>query len=275
MQNQFAELFKNDRRKQWKLLKEKHKAPIAAAKINFDQKLGPVLDGYQAAVDKLTKLAAEKELSSDHIDPVRKAAAPLKSIIASYANTIKTLPDPAKKELAALLTAIGNDVKSWDAAAIATTGGQPHTISKDQEKNAVMLVNLVDAEIRPGCLMLVQRGPKAKAEYIKLNKAPAVELTDDLIESARLAGSASHQLADLAAKSLDGKNYAIFQQRAKATEALLKNLKDAAQAFHTAGKNKIEGGPGRADGIDGMALTERCKTLIEKTTETIGLLQKV
>jgi hypothetical protein len=24
-----------------------------------------------------------------------------------------------------------------------------------------------------------------------------------------------------------------------------------------------------------MALTERCKTLIEKTTETIGLLQKV
>src|SRR4051794_9199488 len=69
-----ARLVKTDRRKEWVALKARHKAAIAAKKLDFNAKLGPALDKYQLAVAAVTKFFVAEKLNQPAVQKVLYAA---------------------------------------------------------------------------------------------------------------------------------------------------------------------------------------------------------
>ncbi len=229
----YRQLMQTDRRKQWKDLKAKHSKAITKAKVNFDLKLGPALDKYQTQVDKLTKLSATTELSSMQVDPVYTASKALKTIVDSYHDKVKLLDEPARKELAALLTAIDNDCLSWEKLAVNTMGTLAKGTTDAQKKAAAGLQIPLD-NIRAMSLTLVTRGERAHTFYLEFPQGPrkeAAELTSHVVEAARLAGPAAHELANAAGQVIAGSNYELFKTRAEAASHLVRRLRDAIHAF--------------------------------------------
>jgi hypothetical protein len=236
MLSNFKLLTKTDRRKQWKLLKSKHSKAISAAKLDFDLKLGPALDKYQTQVDKLTKLAATTELHTNQIQPVLLTVKPLKQIVASYRDKVKTLSEPAKKELTALLKAIDADGVAWTELAQALHSQRPTGPTAAQKAAANGVVITLD-NLRSIAATIVTRGERARVSYAKAKPNPrpeAAALVSKLVEAARLAGPAAYELANAATQVAAGSNYALFKTQAKAAARLIQGLRKAAEAFHTA-----------------------------------------
>jgi hypothetical protein len=229
----FRQLLKTDRRKQWKLLKDKHAKAITKAKVNFDEKLGPALDKYQTQVDKLTRLSATAELTSTAVDPVFQASRTLKPIVDSYQGKVKLLDDPARKELAALLTAIDNDCISWAKLAVNTMGSVP-TGTTDAQKNAARAVDNPLVQVRAMALTLVTRGERAQVAYMKDPPRPrpnAARLAGHVTEAARLAGPAAFETLNAARQVVAGSNYPLFKTRAEAAIHLIQQLRTALNEF--------------------------------------------
>ena len=227
----YANLTKTDRRKQWKGLKDKHSKAISKAKLDFDQKLGPALDKYQTQVDKLTQAAAKTEVTSTMVQPILDTTAPLKKTVPAYKDSVKKLDDPAKKEMSDLLTAIDHDVISWEELVLATMGTISKGTTDEQKKAAHSVITILD-NIRSMCLMIITRGPRAVEAYKKENKRPlGISLASAMVESARSAGSASHELANAAQQVVAGTNYELFKARAKAADTLIQKSLDAAGAY--------------------------------------------
>jgi hypothetical protein len=113
-----AKLVKSDRRKEWTALKTKHKAAIAAKKLDFNAKLGPALDKYQLAVAAANKLFVAEKLSQPLVQKALYAARTLEPIAQTYVSRVKGLGDPAEKELTAFLKAIVADCAGWEQVAV-------------------------------------------------------------------------------------------------------------------------------------------------------------
>ncbi len=107
-------LVKSDRRVEWKALKAKHRAALAAKKVDFGAGLGPALDKYQPAVKAVTKLFAAEKLSQPALQKVLDAARPLGNIAQHYLGQVKGLGNPAGKELTAFLKALITESEGWE-----------------------------------------------------------------------------------------------------------------------------------------------------------------
>jgi hypothetical protein len=227
------QLTKVDHRQQWKGLKSKHSKAIAKAKLDFDEKLGPALDKYQTAVDKLLKLSATTELVSNQVQPVLEAELALKKIVASYHDKVKTLEDPAKKEMTAFLAALEAECAGWEHLTMNTMAAPPKGTTDAQKAAARALAAVLD-NIRSVSLTIVTRGERAKVMYEKYKPNPrpeAAALTGHLVESARQGGPAAHEVANAASQVVAGSNYELFKTRAKAAAVAIQRLKDAADEF--------------------------------------------
>ena len=233
-QSSFSQLTKNDRRKQWKLLKTKHSQVIKAAKLDFDLKLGPALDKYQAEVDKLTKLAAKTNLDTNQVQPVLETVWALRKIVPTYSAKVKTLADPAKKELAGLLQAIEADGEGWEMLASALRKQMPAAATKDERDAAEALLAPLD-HVHGISQTIIKHGQVVQPIFVRGNPNPrpkAAALVSEFIEAARLAGAAAHQAANAASQVTAGSNYELFKSRAQALTGSLKRLRAVAQAFH-------------------------------------------
>ena len=113
-----AKLVKSDRRKEWTALKTRHKAAIAAKKLDFNARLGPALDKYQLAVAVATKLFVAEKLSQPAVQKALYAARGLEPIAQNYLGRVKGLGDPAEKELTAFLKGLVTDCTGWEQVAV-------------------------------------------------------------------------------------------------------------------------------------------------------------
>jgi len=107
-------LVKSDRRVEWKALKAKHRAALAARKVDFGAGLGPALDKYQPTVKAVTKLFAAEKLNQPALQKVLDAARPLGNIAQGYLTQVKGLGNPAEKELTAFLKAVDAECEGWE-----------------------------------------------------------------------------------------------------------------------------------------------------------------
>jgi hypothetical protein len=98
-------------------LKARHKAAIAAKKLDFNAKLGPALDKYQLAVAAVTKFFVAEKLNQPAVQKALYAARALEPIAQNYLGRVKGLGDPAEKELTAFLKAIVADSAGWEQVA--------------------------------------------------------------------------------------------------------------------------------------------------------------
>ena len=272
----FSQLTKNDRRKQWKLLKSKHSKAISQAKLDFDLKLGPALDKYQTQVDKLIKLSAKTELHTNQIQPVLDTFTPLKTIVTSYRSKLTPLSEPAKKELTALLKAIEADGDSWTKLAVALQSQKPTAPTDAQKQAAAGLVITLDS-IRSSALTIVTRGERATAMYKGANPQPrpvAAGLASQLVEAARLAGPAAHELANAAEQTAKGSNYELFKTRAKATARLLKRFRDAEQKFYDAWNITLDDHTVSSE-ADAIALKGNYEQIISDNDYALKLIGKL
>jgi hypothetical protein len=231
--SEFKLLIKNDRRKQWKLLKTKHKAALAKAKLNFDLKFGPALDKHTANVGKLAQLAGKRELRDADIQPVFESASAMQKIVTAYQTKVQALPDPARKELLAFLKAIDADRQGWRELVLSLQSETSPAPTDAQRAAAQALVIPLD-NIRSMSLTLVTRGQRATEAYRVNQPAPrpgAAVLVSAVVEAARLAGPAAHELATAADTAAGGKNYKFFKERAKAAVPVITRLRKAAANF--------------------------------------------
>ena len=273
---QFKDLTKTDRRKQWKLLKSKHSSAISKAKLDFDLKLGSALDKYQIQVDKLTQLAATTELNSNQIEPVLVTTRPLKTIVDSYHDKVKTLPDPAKKELTGLLAAIDADIHSWGQLAVTLQSATPSGPTNAQKAAAHALQIPLD-NIRSMALTVVTRGERAKVSYEKGTPNPrpgAAALAGHMVETARLAGPSAHELANAATQVVAGSNYELLKKRATAVAGLVQRFRDAAHEFRTAWDFNSDVNTISAD-FDAQALKSNYDQIIEYCDGVLALIHKL
>ena len=272
----FKELTKTDRRKQWKDLKTKHSKAIAKAKLDFDLKLGPALDKYQTQVDKLAKLAATVELNSNQIEPVMNTLGPLETIVASYHDKVKTLDEPAKKELTALLTAIDTDGREWKQLA-ASLWSQMPTAPTDAQKVAARAFNVPTQNIRLMAVTIVTRGERATAFYTNNKptaRTAAAALASNMVAAARLVGPSAHELGDAASQVVAGSNYELFKTRAKAALGLLQRFKAAAEAFHAKWNIALDDMTIASD-TDAVALNGNYQQIVADCDHLIGLIAKL
>lgn len=109
-------LAKSDRRRQWAALKSKHAKAIAAKKLDFDAKFGPLLDKYQAAMGVVDKLFARQAGTGKDIEKVVALTRPLRNVAEYYRDKAKGLGDPAEKELVKFLKEIESDCQDWEKA---------------------------------------------------------------------------------------------------------------------------------------------------------------
>jgi hypothetical protein len=241
MVSSFEQLVKTDRRKQWKGLKEKYKEAIKKSKVDFDQKLGPGLDKYQAQVEKVTSLAGKGRLNTVQVQPVYLAAVALKPIASSYVSLVGKLEEPAKKDMGALLAAIQADILSWEELAKKTAEQPASGGATEAEKKAVGATMEALQNTRNKCLGLVTRGPGAVAFYAGAKRAKAGAMASAIVESARSAGSAAHELVNAAEVVRNkGTNYDLFKTRAKAASVLIQKVITAVDAFHAKWENDVE-----------------------------------
>lgn len=127
-----GKLVKSDRRREWKALKSKHSAAISASRINFDANLGPRLDKYQTVVDAVAKVFAKNALSEAAISKATELAGPVSQIADSYLDRVKTLPNPARKDLTEFLQALKDDYRNWvDAGELFRKKAVPTVTAKD------------------------------------------------------------------------------------------------------------------------------------------------
>jgi hypothetical protein len=212
------------------------------------------------------------------VQPVLDTLEPLKKIIPTYRDAVKALEDPARKELTALLAAITDDIQSWEQLAVNTMGTTPQGTT-DVQKAAASAVTLTLDSIRSMCLTMITRGPRAKASY-ENNKPKArpkaAALAGHLVESARLAGSAAHELANAASQVSAGKNYELFKARAKAAEGLFQNARDASQQFHDKWDMNLDASEftNSAD-VDAKALKENYDQMVSDLDHALALLRKL
>src|SRR5258708_4393200 len=109
-----SKLVKSDRRKQWTELKSKHKAALAAKKVDFGAKFGAALDKYQLQLKATDKLLAAETLNQAAVDKILVFARPLSNVADHYLMLVKGLGDPAEKELAAFLKGVVADCNAWE-----------------------------------------------------------------------------------------------------------------------------------------------------------------
>jgi len=274
MPAKFADLTKVDRRKQWKGVKEKHSKTIKAAKLDFDQKLGPALDKYQTQVEKIVALSAKGEINTVQVQPVLEAAQGLEKIVESYTGMVKKLEEPAKKELGGVLAAIEGDIDSWKELAVATSGTPAKGTTDVQKAAAHEVMGILD-NIRSMCLTIVTRGPRAKAMYEKEKRPLGAKLTSQLVEAARLAGSASHELANAAQQVVAGSNYELFKARAKAAGPLIQKALDAENEFMAKWNINLDEHVIAGRDVDASALKGNYDQIKQDFANAVALLNKL
>jgi hypothetical protein len=161
------------------------------------------------------------------------AVTPLTKITASYHDKVKALDDPAKKELAALLTAVEADGRSWGQLAVSLMGSPSKGPTPAQKSAVSAMVTPLD-NLRSQTLSLATRGERAQATY-KNNKpktrTAAAALAGNVVAAAKLAGPGAHELANLSAQVSAGSNYELFKTRAHALLVQVQSLRQAIQAF--------------------------------------------
>jgi len=267
----FSELTKNDRRKQWKLLKTKHSQAIKAAKLDFDLKLGPALDKYQAEVDKLTKLAAKTNLDTYQVQPVLEKVWALRKIVPSYSAKVKTLADPAKKELAGLLQAIEADGDGWEVLASELRKQAPAEATKEERDAAEALLTPLD-HVHKMSLTIIKHAQVVQPIFERGTPNPrpaAAALVSEFIEAARLAGAAAHQAANAGSQVTAGSNYELFKSRAQALTGSVKRLRAVAQAFHDGWDMNADVMTMAPQIIDAVALNSNYEQIIEYCDGTL------
>jgi len=232
--DQYKALSKTNRRQQWKDLKNKHSKLIAKAKVDFDLKFGPTLDKYQVQVDLFNKQIAGHDVTPALVQPVLAAATAVKKIADSYRDKLKTVEDPAKKDMTAFLTALEADRHSWEKLADSTKGAVPQPVSLAQQRAALELVKPLD-QVRATTLTIVTHGQRAKQAYEKAVPARkgAAALVGSLVTAASLTSPAAHELTLVASHVAGGRNYELLKHRASATAVQLQHLREAAKAFET------------------------------------------
>ena len=110
------ELLKSDRRRQWTSLKSKHGKAIAAKKLDFDAKLGSLLDKQHVQVAAVDKLFSRQAGGAADLQKVVAATRPVREIARYYRDKVKGLGDPAEKALVAFLKDIEGDCVDWERA---------------------------------------------------------------------------------------------------------------------------------------------------------------
>jgi hypothetical protein len=231
----FRQLADNDRRRQWKLLKTKHKTAIAAAKLDLDLKFGTALDKHQARIEKLNTLSKKRELRDADLQPVFESATAMKPTVTAYRAKVKTLPDPAKKELNAFLKSIDEDRQGWEQLVLSLSSNAGVKPTPEQQAAAQPLVVTLDS-LRQQCLTLATRGKRATAAFLaaKPPRPGAAAKASAVTEAARLAGPNAYEVATAADQVLRGSNYELFKKRAQAIAPLLKRLRKATDEFSAA-----------------------------------------
>jgi len=109
-----GKLVKSDRRKDWKALKTKHAAVLAAKRLKFEAGFGTALDNYAKPLAVVNKLFVAEKLSQPALQKVVTASRPLDQIAQHYLGNVKGLGGPAEKELSAFLTAVSADCNGWE-----------------------------------------------------------------------------------------------------------------------------------------------------------------
>jgi hypothetical protein len=238
----FKSLAKNDRRKQWKLLKAKHQAALTAAQVDFDLKFGSALDKHVAEIDKLSKLSAKREVNRKDLKAVLASAEAVNKIALSYHAKVKTLTGPAKKELGAFLKALDADGDAWKALAVSLQG-QPAAAVGEAEKNAAARVGINLDNLLALSVQVVRHGERALIVYQSATppRPEAAALTSRIVEAARLVGVNVHEVIEASNLASQGSNYALFKQRAIALVPLLTRLRNAMKKFNAQWKKNLPG----------------------------------
>ncbi len=158
----------------------------------------------------------------------------LRKIVPTYSSKVKTLADPAKKELAGLLQAIEADGEGLEVLASELRKQVPAAATKDERDAAQALLTPLD-NVHKISQTVIKHGLVVQPIFARGNPSPrpkAAALVSEFIEAARLAGAAAHQAANAASQVTAGSNFELFKSRAQALTGSLKRLRAVAQAFH-------------------------------------------
>lgn len=110
------DLVKSDRRREWSTLKGKYGKLLAAHKIDFDAKFGPLLDKYQVQLKTVEKLYAQDAVTPPAVEKVLVAARPLANVADAYRAKVKGRGGPLEKDVTAFLKEIEGECADWEKA---------------------------------------------------------------------------------------------------------------------------------------------------------------
>jgi len=275
MDTKLAHLVQVDHRRHWKDLKTKHAVAIKAAGLNFEQKLGPSLDKYETQIEALKRSANKGELTNAQIGPIKLLAAPLGRIAEGYVEQVKKLPDPAKKELLGLLTAIEADCKGWEHLVLPAAAAEMTEAQKEATKIIThQLAKLGDTWANNILKRLPSTLGYYEANTVKYPHAPAI--INDLLQKGRATAPQARELSKMGALAEQGQNYPLFKSRAKAMLVGLKAYHDAAKEYHDAYAKSAQNGGIKTDKfIDSHALFGYCGDTIDYCNDIIEAINKL
>ena len=249
-----SKLVKSDRRKQWTELKSKHKAALAAKKVDFGAKFGAALDKYQLQLKATDKLLAAETLNQAAVDKILVFARPLSNVADHYLMLVKGLGDPAEKELAAFLKGVVADCNGWEqvsnifeqsdvpavtAAQLAAVKGLYGPLDRlsGQLENLGKSFSMAQAELKSGR----NKGVRPAANNVKMSSADWAALKNlapdqwarmygakmdaAIASAARLAPTIApaqrdvQQLLNVVARFERKSDYAAFKERARTVAA--------------------------------------------------------
>ncbi len=110
------DLVKSNRRREWATLKSKYGKLLAALKIDFDAKFGPLLDKYQAQLGPVEKLFSQQAVTPQAVEKVVAAARPLRIVAEFYRTKVKGKGGPLEKDITAFLKDMESECDDWEKA---------------------------------------------------------------------------------------------------------------------------------------------------------------
>lgn len=140
------DLVKSDRRREWTTLKGKYGKLLAAHKIDFESKFGPLLDKYQVQLKTIEKLYSQDAVTPPAVEKVLVTARPLANVADAYRAKVKGGGGPLEKDITAFLKDIESECADWEKALDLVASESTHGRNTPAQTKAVKdLYGVLDA----------------------------------------------------------------------------------------------------------------------------------